>query len=333
MRDLCKGIRALDPFVCCRQEKAKQLLGLQSELKLLEADIKQVISRKIINGPNQAAQPQQAQLIAAALTSAISQPEAHMPAALLPQSQPAMQHNKLQGQGLQLHSAAAQQPAAALSTSAATVAAEATEPGLCQAALPPPSAHVQLHSPAEDVAQQQLATSQRLVSHSTGQLPGQSPMPLSLEPSMSRASNGYLMITNAAPALQQGQIGQGRAGPLPVATAAPSSAAQASAPLPSHLEANGSMHIHPRHLAFQHFHQQQAALQHRQQQPGNGNLASAMSMDSADGDRMERAASLASAQSDAIRFEPLSGLLWGSAVVHSDCYVEIPLLNAPAHCP
>lgn len=141
--------------------------------------------------------------------------------------------------------------------------------------------------------------------------------------SMSRASNGYLMITNPNPSAAQ-HLPHGTSGSVchPAAPSAPATSGAAhiasaavtsatAAPAhpvapPTQLGANGSVHIHPRHLAFQHFQQQQAALQQQQQQQhvnGHG-MATAHSLDSTDGDaleRMDRAASLASTQSDAIR--------------------------------
>lgn len=131
--------------------------------------------------------------------------------------------------------------------------------------------------------------------------------------SMSRASNGYLMITNPylpQPVTRSSSARLARGASEGTNTSAAMTASAAATPAlpvapPTQLGANGAMHIHPRHLAFQHFQQQQAALQQRQQQPVNAHgLASAHSLDSTDGDaldRMDRAASLASAQSDASR--------------------------------
>ena len=107
----------------------------------------------------------------------------------------------------------------------------------------------------------------------------------SLEPQLSRASNGYLMIAHPyqpplAPPQQQPPAtaaGPSSAAPgtSPEAAAARASVPAASnavppVPLPTQMDRQHSMHIHPRHLAFQHFHQQQAALQQRQQPRGQG---------------------------------------------------------------
>ena len=108
----------------------------------------------------------------------------------------------------------------------------------------------------------------------------------SLEPQLSRASNGYLMIAHPyqpplAPPQQQPPAtaaGPSSAAPGTLGSAAAAATASAPAasntvppvPLPTQMDRQHSMHIHPRHLAFQHFHQQQAALQQRQQPTGQG---------------------------------------------------------------
>lgn len=108
----------------------------------------------------------------------------------------------------------------------------------------------------------------------------------SLDPQLSRASNGYLMIAHpyqpplAPPQQQPSATAAGPSSAAPGTSTSAAAAAAASAPvagnavppvpLPTQMDRQHSMHIHPRHLAFQHFHQQQAALQQRQQPTGQG---------------------------------------------------------------
>jgi len=103
---------------------------------------------------------------------------------------------------------------------------------------------------------------------------------------LSRASNGYLMIAHpyqpplAPPQQQPSATAAGPSSAAPGTSTSAAAAATASAPvasnavppvpLPTQMDRQHSMHIHPRHLAFQHFHQQQAALQQRQQPTGQG---------------------------------------------------------------
>lgn len=271
-----KFLKSATIYACIvsRQEKAKQLVGLQSELKLLEADIKQVAGRKAIAAPLDTNHSQQAQPSGSAATAIA------VNGAIPPQ-------------------AASLAPANGLLTAVAALPGfEATQPsGSAAGNLTSPLA-TQL--PHATVAAQQASGS--IQQHAAA-------ASCVLEGSMSRTSNGYLMITNphtAQPVLcSAAPAGVTHIPATTSGTAGPAAAPGLPVAPPTQLGANGSMHIHPRHLAFQHFQQQQAALQQRQQQPGGGQgLASAPSLDSTDGDamdRMDRAASLASAQSDAIR--------------------------------
>ena len=105
-----------------------------------------------------------------------------------------------------------------------------------------------------------LATSQQSDSHAVASSQ-------SLLPRLSRASNGYLMINHPYPPAPQPQLPAGSAagaghheaaaGSMPAASARSSS----PVPMPTQMERQQSMHIHPRHLAFQHYH----AIQQRQQ--------------------------------------------------------------------
>ena len=100
-----------------------------------------------------------------------------------------------------------------------------------------------------------------------------------LQPRLSRASNGYLMIDHPyAPTIAPPQHHSVAASPSAapgtsfsaILTAPEVGGAVPPVPLPTQMDRQQSMHIHPRHLAFQHFHQQQAALQQRQQPAGQG---------------------------------------------------------------
>lgn len=280
-RDTCYAFQCADSCTCHRQEKAQQLLSLQAELQLLESDIKQVAGRKeVAPSPEPAQAPQ------------------------LPSMTP-----DTAGVGKSNLVHAGNNQTASHSSSSAAVS------GLLPSALLPGHEANQPATAAASILSKCLP-----VQSSSGQLPPHTAAPAlapcTTDGSMSRASNGYLMITNPyvgqpIPCSASGSarlptaISAPDAAPAVASTSATAAPAHPVAP-PTQLGANGSMHIHPRHLAFQHFQQQQAALQQRQQQPVNGHgLASAHSLDSTDADaldRMDRAASLASAQSDAIRY-------------------------------
>ncbi len=140
----------------------------------------------------------------------------------------------------------------------------------------------------------------------------------SLEPQLSRASNGYLMIVHPyqpplAPPQQQ-QPPATAAGPSSAAPGTSTSAAAAATasapvasnavppvPLPTQMDRQHSMHIHPRHLAFQHFHQQQAALQQRQQPTGQGLGGAGAGAAAANGGPVGDSPSQAATQEAAVR--------------------------------
>ena len=103
----------------------------------------------------------------------------------------------------------------------------------------------------------------------------------SLQPRLARASNGYLMINHPYPSpsgasQQQGTDGSAIAAAsvhgntASGASAMPAAARTATAvPIPTQMERQQSMHIHPRHLAFQHFHAQQQRQQMERQHSAN----------------------------------------------------------------
>ena len=274
----------------CRQEKSKQLANLQSELHLLDSDIKQVAGR----------QP--------ALPAAT--PE-------LPQLQlPSRQHStQLLQERLQEGVPSTAKQALAVSTAggihdrppaiaASAAASPAAPPQHLQpaagirpmpsgtlpqatpmAATPAMPAHHYLMQPLQPQAERQPQPQPGIIlaQHSVSQPPESSQQPgntaaagarQTLQPRLARASNGYLMInhpTSAAATQQQLPAGTVAAASArgSAATSTTGSAGTAAAsgrhasgvPLPTQMERQQSMHIHPRHLAFQHFH----ALQQRQQ--------------------------------------------------------------------
>ncbi|KAL3154242.1 hypothetical protein ABBQ32_013742 [Trebouxia sp. C0010 RCD-2024] len=98
----------------------------------------------------------------------------------------------------------------------------------------------------------------------------------SQQPRLARASNGYLMINHPYPsplAASQRPDGGGMVAAASAhgGTASGASATRAAArsaapvPMPTQMDRQQSMHIHPRHLAFQHFHAQQQRQQMERQ--------------------------------------------------------------------
>ena len=158
----------------------------------------------------------------------------------------------------------------------------------------------------------------------------------SLEPQLSRASNGYLMIAHPyQPPLAPPQPPATAAGPssaapgtsTSVAAAATASAPVASnavppVPLPTQMDRQHSMHIHPRHLAFQHFHQQQAALQQRQQPTGQGVGGAGGGAAAASGGPLGDSPSQAATQEAAVRCVDSTKVSEQSICVACMCHVK-----------
>ncbi len=294
--------------VCCRQQKSKQLKDLQSELQLLESDIKQVAARQ--PDTNAALHEQRHQLPSRQPSTQLLQERLQeamttvADAAKQPSARSDVKSQATQGthsQAVQAAPVAHVRQPASLAPALRLPATPQTTVGPSQQQLTP---SIILPSPAAAASAQQLSGQPGIVLAQPGgsQLPifppsaaqgAASQLPASstalnpsrsLEPRLSRASNGYLMIAHPYPTPP--------APPQPTAAAPGSSAPAAAAtpataaglagggaavvasntvppvPLPTQMDRQHSMHIHPRHLAFQHFHQQQAALQQRQQPAG-----------------------------------------------------------------
>ena len=288
--------------MCRRQQKAQQLIALQSELHLLDSDIKQVAARQ----PDAHAAPQ----------------DQHQP--LHPARQPSTQllQERLQEAMSSVDDASSAQQSASSSKPAHTAVGSGSA-GQAQASLQAAPTAVQLRasnhfmatslpvttrmpsalhhqqpavSPAATAVVQQAtlqpgimlappggsqlppfpSASQQPVLH---QQPAAAAIAAAVDPSrplnprLSRTSNGYLMIAHPpspAPTAppQHTQPTAVVASSSASGTAPAALAVSNAVPLPTQLDRQHSMHIHPRHLAFQHFHQQQAALQQRQQPAG-----------------------------------------------------------------
>lgn len=317
---MLKQLHVSQVFVCqwpaayCRQQKSRQLIDLQSELQLLESDIKQVASRQLDS--TDASQHGQAhqqlplrqpstQLLQKRLQEAIS-------TASVAAKQSADRSKASEAEGQSRPSLPAQpapavhvRPSAMLAPHAQSAAAQQASGAPAQRQPAPAGVALLSASPAAAVSAQHASgqpgiilaqpgnpqlpafpSSSQLSETSHHQLAAALDAARSLEPQLSRASNGYLMIAHPyqpplAPPQQQPPAtaaGPSSAAPGTLTSAAAAATASAPAassavppvPLPTQMDRQHSMHIHPRHLAFQHFHQQQAALQQRQQPTGQG---------------------------------------------------------------
>ena len=282
------------PLLCaCRQQKAKQLRELQSELQLLDSDIKQVAARQ----PGGDAPSDQG--------------PAHQQPLMARQSSTQLLQDRLQeamGPVVDAthHTADTAQAKAPLGSASHAQALQAPAGSQIRPAVrctPPSSAspaqagslHQQISAAAAAAAAiqpQPASTRPGIVLAHEGtnlqQAPSTSQQPAAAaavaaastaaaaqptQPRLSRTSNGYLMIAHPYPS-PAAQAQQHNSMPVTAATSTPAAAAISShapaVPLPTQMERQLSMQIHPRHLAFQHFHQQQAALQQRQQPAGQG---------------------------------------------------------------
>ncbi|DBA99789.1 TPA: hypothetical protein ACH3X3_012332 [Trebouxia sp. C0006] len=295
-----------------KQQKSRQLTDLQSELQLLESDIKQVASRQLDStdasqhGPAHQQLPSRqpsTQLLQKRLQEAMS--TVSVAAKQSAERSKASEAEEQSRPSLPAQPAPAVhvRPSAMLAPNAQSSAAQQASGAPAQRQPAPAGVALLTASPAAAVSAQHASgqpgiivaqpgnpqlpafpTSSQPSEPSTHQLAAALDAARSLEPQLSRASNGYLMIAHPyQPPLAPPQPPATAAGPssaapgtsTSVAAAATASAPVASnavppVPLPTQMDRQHSMHIHPRHLAFQHFHQQQAALQQRQQPTGQG---------------------------------------------------------------
>lgn len=289
-----------------RQEKSKQLASLQSELQLLDSDIKQVAGRHPAL-PASTPKPPQLQLPSRQHSTQLLDKrlqEGAPPSTSHRLKQPA---TALPAPGDEATRAAATgAPAAAsllpvqLPTSARPRSSGSLHPSSLTAAPPPTPAlppHQYLMSQSAQSSAQQASSQPGIILAQPGlsQQPGFSTTNANadlrqqrgssgdansvqpLQPRLARASNGYLMINHpyrspsGAPQ-QPGMDGSvmsaasTHGSTASGASATPAAARTATAvPMPTQMERQQSMHIHPRHLAFQHFHAQQQRQQMERQ--------------------------------------------------------------------
>ena len=306
------------PGACvCRQEKSKQLVSLQSELQLLDSDIKQVAGRHPVllaskPKPLQLQLPSRQhsmQLLDQRLqetspnTSSRIQQAAAAPIAHGNQASPAASTGAAVAGALQPVQASASVrprssgslPPGSLPPSSSTTAAPPTPAlSMLQHLMHPaqPSAQQPSSQPGIILAQHPGASTANPDS-SLRQQPGTAAAAAvnpdqCLQPSLARASNGYLMINHPHPspssASQQGPDNSAMAAASTHGTAAsaaasvampPAATAATAVPIPTQMERQQSMHIHPRHLAFQHFHAQQQRQQMERQQSASHAAAGA----------------------------------------------------------
>ena len=296
-------IEGYQQLVACvgRQEKSKQLDSLQSELQLLDSDIKQVAGRQPVlptssSSPLQLQPPSRqhsTQLLdrrlqqASAITSSRTKQAAAAPSGHDNEASPAAATGVAVGSLQPVQVSASIRPRSSGSL----------PPGSSATAMPPTpalSAHQRsLMHPAQPSAQQASAQPGIILAHQAlSQQPASSTANpdsslrqhlsstaaansnQSLQPRLARASNGYLMINHPYPSpsgasQQQGTDGTATAAhgnTAPGASAMLAAARTATAvPIPTQMERQQSMHIHPRHLAFQHFHAQQQRQQMERQ--------------------------------------------------------------------
>ena len=287
-----------------RQEKSKQLASLQSELQLLDSDIKQVAARHPVL-PASSPKPLQLQppsrqhsmqLLdqrlqeASPNTSSRTKQAAAAPTAHGNEASPAVAAGAAAMGSLQPNQASASmQPwsSGSLLPSSSTTAMPPT---------PAVSVHQYLMHPTQPSAQQASSQPGIILAHqglsqqpgsstsnpddSLRQHPGSTGAATSdqlLQPRLARASNGYLMINHPYPSPSGASQQHGTDGSaIAAASTHDSNASGASAmpaaarattavPIPTQMERQQSMHIHPRHLAFQHFHAQQQRQQMERQ--------------------------------------------------------------------
>ncbi|KAL0026516.1 hypothetical protein WJX77_004268 [Trebouxia sp. C0004] len=330
-----------------RQQKSRQLIDLQSELQLLESDIKQVASRQLDS--KDASQHGQAhqqlpsqqpgtQLLQKRLQEAMS-------TVSVAAKQSAERSKASEAEGQSRPSLPAQPTPAVHVRQSAMLAPNAHSSAVQQASgapfqhQPAPAGLTLLSAPSAAAVSAQHASEQpgimlaqpgnsqlpafpsssQLLETSNHQLAAAAALDAarSLQPQLTRASNGYLMIAHPYQpplALPQQQPPATAAGPSSAAPGTSTSAAAAATafapvasnavppvPLPTQMDRQHSMHIHPRHLAFQHFHQQQAALQQRQQPTGQGSGVAGSGAVAACGGPLGDSPSQAATQEAAVR--------------------------------
>lgn len=298
--------------VCCRQQKAKQLIDLQSELQLLDSDIMQVAARQV--EPSTAGHPDQSQPHLPARQRSTHLLQERLQEAMTTvadaANQPTARSKTADAQGQSMPGAAAQtapamhvRPSAMLASVSASLAqaqASASPQQPTSAVLASPVTSPLAAAAIQQTSEQagtpfaqpggsqlpSLASSSQQHELSNHQTAAAAAIDAarSLQPRLSRASNGYLMIDHPyaptiAPPPHPSVAASPSAAPgtstsvvitAPLVSAPVVGSAVPPVPLPTQMDRQQSMHIHPRHLAFQHFHQQQAALQQRQQPAGHG---------------------------------------------------------------
>lgn len=289
-----------------RQEKSKQLASLQSELQLLDSDIKQVAGRHPVL-PATTPKPLQLQLPSRQHSTQLLDKRLQEGAA--PSTSHRIKHQAAAptGQGNEATRAAATAATASASVQPVQLPASAwprssgsLHPSSLTAATPVTpalSTHQHLMSQSAQSSAQQASSQPGIILAQPGlsQQPGFSTTNpsadlrqprgssagansvQSLQPRLARASNGYLMINHpyrspSGASQQPGLDGSvmaaasTRGSTASGASAAPAAARSVTAvPMPTQMERQQSMHIHPRHLAFQHFHAQQQRQQMERQ--------------------------------------------------------------------
>ena len=289
-----------------RQEKSKQLASLQSELQLLDSDIKQVAGRHPAL-PVTTPKPLQLQLPARQHSTQLLDKRLQEGAAPSTSNRIKQPAAALTAPGSEATGAAATGATAAASLQPVQLPAcvrprssGSLHPSSLTAAMPPTpalSTHQYLMSQSVQSSAEQASSQPGIILAQPGlsQQPGCSTTNpnadlrqhrgssadansvQSLQPRLARASNGYLMINHPyrspsgasqqpgidgsvmAAASTHGSTASG-------ASATPAAGRTATAvPMPTQMERQQSMHIHPRHLAFQHFHAQQQRQQIQRQ--------------------------------------------------------------------
>lgn len=277
-----------------RQEKSKQLTNLQSELQLLDSDIKQVAGRHPappagkVKSPHLPSRQHSTQLLDKRLQEAM----------LNTTDTPDQAAAASAAHATDDRPAAATQ-AAAVALSQATHVSAGAAVRAPSSLLTPTSSTATLTAPVHQYLVQSSQSNTQQPSTQPGIILAQPGLPLqpgsstpnqqgrppqqpvtgaaarpdqSRQPRLARASNGYLMINHPypSPLAASQQVADGAV--TAAASAHGSAAAGASAtraaariatpvPMPTQMERQQSMHIHPRHLAFQHFHAQQQRQQ------------------------------------------------------------------------
>ena len=292
-----------------RQEKSKQLANLQSELQLLDSDIKQVAGRHPALPASHAKSPQlqlpsrqhNTQLLNKRLqedmpslhyTANRNKQTAAASAAHITDGRPAVMAAVASLQPVQMSAGVRPRPSGSLPPASFTTALPPTSVLSAQQHLMQSSqlsTHTHQSSTQPGIILAQPCLSHQPTSDQDRQQPGTivaiaASSDQSLQPHLTRASNGYLMINHPYPtpslaSQHQGTDGNGMATASmhgSSASATPTATRSATpVPIPTQMERQQSMHIHPRHLAFQHFHAQQQQRQQMERQNSVSHAATA----------------------------------------------------------